>query len=54
MAHQIDKLASNLGLINQLLKWLLFRCKGTKHEAAFNAAIALFRPRATWPLPSSA
>lgn len=41
MAHQIDNLATNLGLINQLLKWLLPRCKGTKHEPHFNAAIAL-------------
>lgn len=42
MTHQIDNLASNLGLLNQLLKWLLPRCKGTAHEASFNAAIALF------------
>ncbi|MBI4334318.1 MAG: hypothetical protein HY673_23945 [Chloroflexi bacterium] len=42
MTHQIDNLASNLGLINQLLKWLWPRCKGTAHEASFNAAIALF------------
>jgi len=41
MTHQIDNLASNLALINQLLKWLLPRCKGTEHEASFNAAIAL-------------
>jgi len=42
MTHQIDNLASNLGLINQLLKWLLPRCKGTAHEVSFNAAIMLF------------
>lgn len=42
MTHQIDNLASNLGLTCQLLKWLLPRCKGTTHEASFNAAIALF------------
>jgi hypothetical protein len=42
MAHQIDNLASNLGLINQLLKWLLPRCKGTAQEVSFNAAIKLF------------
>ena len=42
MAHQIDNLANNLSLINQLLKWLLPRCKGTEYEASFNAAITLF------------
>jgi hypothetical protein len=42
MAHQIDNLASDLGLIYQLLRWLLPRCKGTAHETSFNAAIALF------------
>ena len=42
MTHQIDNLANNLSMINQLLKWLLPRCKGTKHEASFNAAILLF------------
>jgi hypothetical protein len=42
MTHQIDNLANNLSLINQLLKWLLPRCKGTEHEASFNAAIGLF------------
>lgn len=42
MTHQIDNLASNLSLINQLLKWLLPRCKGTEHEVLFNTAIGLF------------
>ena len=42
MTHQIDNLAKNLALISQLLKWLLPRCKGTSHEASFNAAITLF------------
>ena len=42
MIHQIDKLAKNLSLIYQLLKWLLPRCKGTKHETNFNKAIGLF------------
>ena len=41
MIHQIDNLASNLGLINQILKWLLPRCKGTENEPLFNAAISL-------------
>lgn len=39
MAHQIANLASNLELICKLLKWLLPRCKGTHHEAPFNAAM---------------
>jgi hypothetical protein len=42
MTHQIDNLANNLSLICQLLKWLLLRCKGTKHEPSFNAAVGLF------------
>lgn len=42
MTHQIDNLANNLALINQLLRWLQPRCKGTVHEALFNAAIVLF------------
>ena len=42
MTHQLDNLANDLSLINQLLKWLLPRCKGMEHEASFNAAIGLF------------
>lgn len=41
LRHQIDDLASNLRLINKLLKWLLPRCKGTQYTASFDAAIAL-------------
>src|SRR5690606_31752062 len=33
-----DTLATDLGIICQLLKWLLPRVKGTVHEAAFNQA----------------
>lgn len=36
MTHQIDKLANNLGLICQLLKWLWPRCKNTEYEPYFN------------------
>lgn len=42
MTHQIDTLASNLGTICQLLKWLLPRVKQTAHEPAFNAACTRF------------
>lgn len=42
MTHQIDQLANNLSLIYQLLKWLLPRCKGTRYEELFNAAVGLF------------
>jgi hypothetical protein len=42
MIDQIDNLVSNLSLIDGLLKWLFFRCKGTEHETSFNSAIALF------------
>lgn len=38
LAHQLDTLASDLGIIHQLLSWLLFRVKGTPYAAAFNAA----------------
>jgi hypothetical protein len=38
LGHQIDKLATNLGTIHQLLSWLLPRVKGTEFESAFNAA----------------
>jgi hypothetical protein len=42
MTHQIDKLANELSLIAQLLKWLLFRCTSTPHKASFDAAVSLF------------
>lgn len=38
IGHQIDSLANNLGVINQLIKWLLPRIKGTEHEEAFAEA----------------
>lgn len=38
LGHQIDNLATNLGTIYQLLRWLLPRVKGTEYEGAFNAA----------------
>ncbi|MEP7151841.1 MAG: hypothetical protein ABI856_09045 [Nitrospira sp.] len=43
MAHQIDNLANNFGLIFQLLKWLWPRCKRTQHEPSFNAAVTVFQ-----------
>lgn len=42
MTHQIDNLAHDLGIVNKLLKWLWFRCKGAEHEESFNAALSLF------------
>jgi len=39
MAHQLDVLANDLGLLNTLLRWLFPRCKGTAHEATFNQAM---------------
>ncbi|ACH84225.1 MULTISPECIES: hypothetical protein [Acidithiobacillus] len=42
LTHQIDNLASNLGTICQLLKWLLPRVKHTAHEPAFNTACTRF------------
>ncbi len=42
MTHQLDVLATNLPILLTILKWLLPRCKGTEHEAAFNAAATAF------------
>lgn len=42
MGHQIDVLASNLGTICQLLKWLLPRVKRTAHEQFFNQACSRY------------
>jgi hypothetical protein len=42
MIHQIDNLANNLGILFNLLKWLLVRCKGTEYEECYNAAISLY------------
>ena len=42
MAHQIEKLACNLELIMQLIKWLHPRCKNTEYEDSFNIAISHF------------
>lgn len=38
IGHQLDTLASNLGTICQLLKWLVPRVKGTTYEGSFNNA----------------
>lgn len=38
LGHQLDALANNLGIIHQLLKWLLLRVKRTAYEATFNQA----------------
>lgn len=42
LAHQLDNLAHNLGIICQLLKWLLPRVKSTGHEEVFNSACTRF------------
>ena len=42
MKHQIDELASDLGLINKLFRWLWPRCKGTANQTFFDAAVKLF------------
>ena len=39
IGHQIDTLASDLGIICQLLKWLQPRCKGTGFESTFNSSV---------------
>jgi hypothetical protein len=42
MGHQIDALATDLGLILGLIKWLWFRCKNTEHQSLFDAAVAAY------------
>jgi hypothetical protein len=42
IGHQLDSLASNLGTICQLLKWLLPRVKGTTHQVSFNNAFSRY------------
>lgn len=42
IGHQLDALATNLGTICQLLKWLLPRVKLTGHESAFNEACSRY------------
>jgi len=42
MAHQLDRLASDLGIVCQLLKWLLPRVRRTEHEPVFNTACARY------------
>jgi len=38
IGHQLDTLATNLGTICQLLKWLLPRVQRTEHKGTFNQA----------------
>jgi hypothetical protein len=42
MKHQIDNLATDLNLINQLIRWLWPRCKKTDYESQFNASVKLY------------
>lgn len=42
IGHQLDALATNLGTICQLLKWLLPRVKDSPHESSFNNACARY------------
>jgi len=41
MIHQLEKLATDLSLIFQLLRWLQSRCKNTLYEKQFNATVGL-------------
>lgn len=38
MVHQLEILATDLGILCQLLTWLFHRVKRTEHETAFNGA----------------
>lgn len=42
LGHQLDNLSNNLGIICQLLKWLLPRVKSTEYEGPFNSACARY------------
>ena len=39
IVNQIETLASDLGIVHQLLTWLHPRCKGTEFENAFNYSV---------------
>lgn len=41
MIHQLEKLATDLSLIFQLLRWLQPRCKTTLYKSQFEAAVGL-------------
>ncbi|NQU63794.1 MAG: hypothetical protein HQ517_05870 [SAR324 cluster bacterium] len=42
MTHQLDRLATDLSIVVQLLKWLFPRCKNSEFENQFNAALRLY------------
>lgn len=42
MGYQIDNLATNMGTIYRLLKWLHPRCKGTAHQEAFDKSVSFY------------
>ena len=42
LGHQIEILANNLTSINQLMRWLLVRVKGTSFEGAFTQSATTF------------
>ncbi|MFV2059532.1 MAG: hypothetical protein ACC653_02545 [Gammaproteobacteria bacterium] len=41
MTHQLDTIATNLAILNQLLKWLWPRCKGSEFENIYKSAVTL-------------
>lgn len=41
MAHQLENLATDIGLLHTLIRWLQPRCRGNDSEPHFNAAISL-------------
>lgn len=42
MVHQIEGLAHQLGVVGRILKWLWPRCKNTKYQHSFDAAIRTY------------
>lgn len=41
MAHQLESLATDIGILHTLIRWLQPRCRGNGAEPHFNAAISL-------------
>lgn len=41
MAHQLENLATDVGLLHTLIRWLQPRCRGNSAELHFNSAISL-------------
>lgn len=41
MAHQLESLTTDIGILHTLIRWLQPRCRGNDNEPHFNAAVCL-------------